>query len=165
MITMIRADDRLVHGLVAVSWTAALHPETILVADDVTANDDFKKMTMKMAQPAGVKMVIKTKDKAIAALNNPINDKKNIFVIVASAEDAYYIYQNVKGIKRLNIGSAGINKKPGETYVATLPQVYMTQKDFECAKKMNDEGVEVFAQVSPSLDRMNFPEIAKCFEK
>lgn len=165
MIELIRADDRLVHGLVAVSWTSALQPETILIANDETANDSFKTMTMKMAQPAGVKMFIKTKDDAIKALNNPINDNKKIFLVVQSVVDAYYIYQHVKGIKKLNIGTAGVNKKPGETYIATLPQVYITPKDYECAVKMHDDGVEVFAQTTPTQDRMDFNEIKKIMTK
>ena len=54
MIIMVRADDRLIHGMVAVSWTSHLQPQTILVANNVAAKDSFKAMTMKMAKPAGV---------------------------------------------------------------------------------------------------------------
>jgi len=165
MILMVRADDRLVHGMVAVSWTAHLGPETILVANDATAKDEFKTMTMKMAQPAGVKLIIKTLDDSIKALNNPINDNKKLFIVVETVEDALYLYQRVSGIKNLNIGTAGVNRKPGQEYVATLPQVYMTPKEFACAKKLADQGVEVFAQITPTRERMEFKEIEKIFEK
>ena len=40
MISLLRADDRLVHGLVAVSWTNQLHPDILLVANDHAANDN-----------------------------------------------------------------------------------------------------------------------------
>jgi PTS system mannose-specific IIB component/fructoselysine and glucoselysine-specific PTS system IIB component len=165
MIVMVRADDRLIHGLVAVSWTSMLQPETILVADDVTASDSFKSMTMMLAKPAGVKMFIKTRDSAIKALNNPINDNKRIFLVVSSTTDAYYMFQQVKGIKSLNIGTAGVNKDPAKEYFATVPQVFMTREDFACAKKMHEAGVEVFAQVSPTLERMDFADIEKVFQK
>ena len=62
MIILVRADDRLIHGMVAVSWTSAIKPETILVANDEAAGDSFKAATMKLAKPAGVKLIIKTKD-------------------------------------------------------------------------------------------------------
>ena len=42
MIIMVRADDRLIHGMVAVSWTSHLQPQTILVANNVAAKDSFK---------------------------------------------------------------------------------------------------------------------------
>lgn len=76
MIIMVRADDRLIHGMVAVSWTSHLQPQTILVANNVAAKDSFKAMTMKMAKPAGVNLVIKSLDDSVKALNNPINDKR-----------------------------------------------------------------------------------------
>ncbi len=165
MIIMVRADDRLIHGMVAVSWTSHLQPQTILVANDVTARDSFKSMTMKMAKPAGVNLVIKTLEDSVRALNNPINDKKRIFLITESVEDALYIYGNTAGFEKLNVGTAGVNKKEGETYLPTLPQVFMTAGEFDCAKKMADKGVEIFAQITPTRERMEFKDIEKIFSK
>ena len=165
MILMVRADDRLIHGMVAVSWTSHLQPQTILVANDEAAGDSFKAATMKLAKPAGVKLIIKTRDDSIKALNNPINDHKRIFLVTETVEDALTIFEQVKGITKLNVGTAGVNKKPGETYISTLPQVFMTQKEYECAKKMADQGVEVFAQITPTRERMDFKDISKIFEK
>lgn len=165
MILMVRADDRLIHGMVAVSWTSHLQPQTILVANDVAAKDSFKVMTMKMAKPAGVNLVIKDVEASIRALNNPINANKRIFLVTETVEDALHIFEQVKGITKLNVGTAGVNKKPGETYIPTLPQVFMTPKEYECAKKMADQGVEIFAQITPTRERMDFKDIRKIFEK
>ena len=77
MIIMVRADDRLIHGMVAVSWTSHLQPQTILVANNVAAKDSFKAMTMKMAKPAGVNLVIKSLDDSVKALNNQSMTKEN----------------------------------------------------------------------------------------
>lgn len=165
MILMVRADDRLIHGMVAVSWTSHLKPETILVANDVVAADSFKLMTMKMAKPAGVNLVIKSKDDSIKALNNPINERKKIFLVTETVEDALYIYDKLNSkFKSLNVGTAGVNKKPTEQYYPTLPQVFMTVEEFECAKKMYNDGVEVFAQITPTREHMDFKEIEKIFD-
>ena len=135
MIIMVRADDRLIHGMVAVSWTSHLQPQTILVANNVAAKDSFKAMTMKMAKPAGVNLVIKSLDDSVKALNNPINDKKKIFLVTETVKDAAYIYERTAGFGHLNVGTAGVNKKEGETYIATLPQVFMTEEEFQlCAQ-------------------------------
>lgn len=165
MIMMVRADDRLIHGMVAVSWTSFLGPETILVANDEVANDSFKSATMKLAKPAGVKLFIKTKDDSVKALNNPVNANKKIFLVTESVEDAFYIYERVSGITKLNVGTAAVNRKPNEEYFPTLPQVYMTKKEYSFAKQMAENGVEVFAQITPTLDKMNFNEIKKIMEK
>ena len=111
MIILVRADDRLIHGMVAVSWTSAIKPETILVANDEAAGDSFKAATMKLAKPAGVKLIIKTRDDSIKALNNPINDRKKIFLVTETVEDACYIWERVKGIAKLNIGTAAAFKR------------------------------------------------------
>lgn len=163
MIIMVRADDRLIHGMVAVSWTSHLQPQTILVANDATAKDAFKSMTMKMAKPAGVNLVIKTLEDSVRALNNPVNDKKRIYLITESVEDALYIYGRTAGFDKLNVGTAGVNKKAGEEYFPTLPQVFMTAREFECAKKMADKGAEIFAQITPTRERMEFKDIEKIF--
>lgn len=165
MIVMVRADDRLIHGMVAVSWTSFLQPETILVANDKAASDSFMVSTMKLAKPAGVKLFIKTRDDSIKALNNPINANKKIFLVVESVEDAYYIYERVPGITKVNVGTAAVNKKPGDTYIPTLPQVFMTPKEYQYAKQMADNGVEVFAQITPTREKMGFSEIQKIMEK
>lgn len=164
MIVMVRADDRLIHGMVAVSWTNFLHPDVILVANDETALDDFKSMTMKMAKPAGVNLVVKTVADSIKALNNPVNDKKQIFVVTESIKDARVIFSETSGYKSLNIGTAGI-KRGKEELIQTLPQVFVTKSEFDEAYALNTAGVEVFAQITPSRERMEFKEITNLVQK
>ena len=109
MIILVRADDRLIHGMVAVSWTSAIKPETILVANDEAAGDSFKAATMKLAKPAGVKLIIKTCDDSIKALNNPINDRKKIFLVTETVEDACYIWNASRG------SSSSTSARPAST--------------------------------------------------
>lgn len=161
-IVLVRADDRLIHGLVAVAWTSHLAPETILVANDAAAADDFKKNALKLAKPAGVKLFIKPVEKAAKALNNPVNDGKRIFVVTQTVEDAerlYSLLDDAHKFSKLNIGTAGVNKKPGEKYVAIIPQVYTTAEEFAAAKKLHDAGVNVFGQANPTLEKADFAAI------
>ena len=161
-IVLVRADDRLIHGLVAVAWTSHLAPETILVANDAAAADDFKKNALKLAKPAGVKLFIKPVEKAAKALNNPINDGKRIFVVTQTVEDAERLYgllDDAHKFSKLNIGTAGVNKKPGEKYVAIIPQVYTTAEEFAAAKKLHDAGVNDFGQANPTLEKADFAAI------
>lgn len=167
MIVLTRADDRLIHGLVAVAWTSHLAPETILVANDGAAEDGFKKNTLKLAKPAGVKLFIKSVEKAAAALNNPVNDSKKIFLVTESVEDARRVFDlldDERKFKRLNIGTAGVNKRPGETYVAIIPQVYSTAEEFEQARALHEAGVTVFGQANPTLESADFSAIERAFK-
>ena len=167
MIVLTRADDRLIHGLVAVAWTSHLAPETILVANDAAAADEFKKNSLKLAKPAGVKLFVKSVEKAASALNNPVNDNKKIFLVTQTVEDAKRVYDlldDAHKFTRLNIGTAGVNKKPGETYVAIIPQVYTTAEELEAARALNAAGVTVFGQANPTLESADFAAIERAFK-
>lgn len=52
MISLLRVDGRLVHGMVAVTWVGELKPNVLVVANDAAANDSFHTMTLKLAKPA-----------------------------------------------------------------------------------------------------------------
>ena len=56
MISLLRVDGRLVHGMVAVTWVGELKPNVLVVANDAAANDSFHTMTLKLAKPANVDM-------------------------------------------------------------------------------------------------------------
>lgn len=162
MITLLRADDRLVHGLVAVSWTNQLQPDILLVANDHAATDAMTKMTMKLAKPAGVTLGIKDLSTTVKILKNPKYANKKIFIVTVNVEDALALKEKVPEIDQVNVGTAGIHY---ENAIAVLPQIKMTQKEFTCAKKLCDLGVEVFAQVTPTAERLNFAGIEKAFNK
>lgn len=163
MICLVRVDDRLIHGMVAVSWTSLLKPDVIIVANDKAANDAFTSMTMKMAKPAGVSLLIKTKEEAIEKIKSPKYIGKKIFLVTDTLEDAFYISEHIEGVEKVNVGTAGIKKEPDQ--IATLPAIMMSPKDYSFAKQLANKGVEVWAQVVPSQPRMEFKDISKIFEK
>ena len=82
MLKLIRIDDRLIHGQVAFTWTPALNINCIVVANDRAATDEFLKMTLGLAKPAGVKLVIKTIRETIPFLNDAKNAALSILVLI-----------------------------------------------------------------------------------
>lgn len=89
MIKLLRVDHRLLHGQVAMTWTQELETNCILIACDAVVKDDVRKTTLKLARPAGVKLVIKSVDDSIEALRSGVTDKYRLFIVVESIEDAY----------------------------------------------------------------------------
>ncbi len=106
-IAALRVDDRLIHGQVAMTWTKQLRVQGIVVANDDAANDDTQKMALKMAVPAGIKVLIKPVDKAIKALNDPRASKMRILVLTRTVKDALTVRKQVGEIEFLNIGNTG----------------------------------------------------------
>lgn len=55
MISMVRIDDRLVHGQVAVKWSKQLSVSRIVVVSDSIAQNEIQVSALKMAAPANCK--------------------------------------------------------------------------------------------------------------
>ena len=106
-IAALRVDDRLIHGQVAMTWTKQLRVQGLVVANDDAANDNTQKMALKMAVPAGIKVLIKPVDEAIRVLNDPRAAKMRILVLTRTVNDALKVRKQVGEIEFLNLGNTG----------------------------------------------------------
>ena len=70
MIKLVRVDHRLLHGQVAFTWTSAINADCILIANDAVPKDDLRKTSLKLAKPTGVKLVMKSVEDSIDAINS-----------------------------------------------------------------------------------------------
>ena len=109
MIKALRIDHRLVHGQVAFTWTHFLSATRIIVIDDKVANDDFQKMTLNMAKPAGCKLNIFSVSKALERADKIDSLNDNVFIIFGNCKDAAGYITGHPKFKELNLG--GIAKK------------------------------------------------------
>ena len=66
---------------------------------------------MKLARPAGVKLVIKSIDDSIGALVSGVTDKYRLFIVVESIEDAYRLAKGYDGVKQINIGGPSLKTR------------------------------------------------------
>lgn len=84
MIKLFRIDHRLLHGQVAFSWTKSIGADCILVADDEATTNSLKMTTLRLAKPQGVKLVVKSIDDSIKALQSGVTDKYKLFIVTAA---------------------------------------------------------------------------------
>lgn len=147
MIKLLRVDHRLLHGQVAMAWTQALDVDCMLIANDSVVNDNIRKTTMKLAKPNGVKLVIKSIDDSIEALNKGVTDKYKLFIVVESIEDAYRLVKGYDVIKSVNLGGC----KPKEAAVKTLYKtIPVTKKDEAMLAEMSKMGIEIEIRQVPA---------------
>ncbi len=168
MIQLVRVDGRLIHGMVAVTWCGSYNPQILVVANNEAANDEFHKMTLKLAKPSSVESVyVWDLDKTVDRLNGSKYANKKIFVSVATVEDAYYLAKRCPGIKHVNIGPEvdGEDGRTTEGKVKVSDNVYINEAKFQLLKELDLEGVEVFAQVTPAMPKVDFSGIKKAFSK
>ncbi len=71
-ITVMRIDDRLIHGQIVTKWIDYANAKKIIVADDKAAGDPMQQMLLKLAVPSGVKLEILTKADALKMIQEDI---------------------------------------------------------------------------------------------
>lgn len=148
MIKILRVDHRLLHGQVAFSWTGYLGADCILIASDAAVNDDLRKTTLKLAKPQSCKLIIKSIEDSIEALNAGRADTYELFVVVETVEDAYRLAKAVDRIKIINIG----NVKPHDnSHVSKLNHsVNLTDDEEEKLYELKNDGKDIDFRGVPS---------------
>ncbi|EHJ56858.1 hypothetical protein HMPREF9318_01459 [Streptococcus urinalis FB127-CNA-2] len=163
MITQIRVDDRLIHGQVAVVWTKELNSPLIVVANDEAAQNEITQMTLKMAVPTGMKLLIRSVDDAIKVFNDQRAEGKRIFVIVNSVADAYKIAKSVPLIEGINVANVGrFDKSDPSTKIKVSSTLLLNPEEFQAAKDLtNLSNIDCYSQVLPSNTKVILSEIVK----
>lgn len=146
MVELLRVDQRLLHGQVAVTWVSEVQPDSILIANDEIMSDEISKMALKMVKPNGVKLAIRTIDGGAEILNNPLSKDLKIFVIVKTVQDALRLVEKVNDIHAVNIG--GIKKKEGAKLVAAA--TYVNDEDCKTIEKLCTKVEKVYFQMVPA---------------
>ncbi len=146
MIKLTRIDDRLVHGQVAFTWTPALGVDCLLIANDKVAKDEFLKMTLGLAKPAGTRLLIKSVTDAAAFLNDEKSRNLKILLIINSVKDAFAMVNGVPEIKSVNFG--GIRMNEGMRLISKA--VAVNDEDITLVKELLNKGIELELRQVPT---------------
>lgn len=152
MIKLVRLDERMIHGQIAIKWSRHTGVDRIIVANDEAASNDIIKKSLMMAAPSTCKTAIRSVENSIKLMNDPRAENLKILVIVSTPEDLLKVIDNVKEkIPLINIGNYGrIAPKKGmemrKTYGANL---YAYDDEVKIFKKILDHGIETIYQTTP----------------
>ena len=144
MIKLLRIDDRLLHGQVAMAWTKNLGIHTIVIANDSVASDEFLKMTLGLAKPIDVELRIENVENATKFIKANIESRQNVMVIINNLVDAKRIL-SVTPIKSLNIGNLR-ERKDSVRYSFSMT---LTPEDISICKELIDAGIELELRMVP----------------
>jgi len=108
MIKALRIDERLIHGQVAVAWCTTLNVDSVVVANDLVVKDEITVMSLKMAAPSSVRVVVKSIEDTIVLLNDPRVSKRTVLLLVNNPKDALELVKRVEGVPFVNVGNFGM---------------------------------------------------------
>lgn len=146
MIKGLRVDHRLLHGQVAVGWFNSVGANTILIANDDVANDESRKTIVRLAKPPQAKLVMKSIDDSIKAINSGVTDKYDLFVVVETIADAYKLIQETSVFTSLNLGGT----RPSENTKQIDKTIHVSSEDENLLTQLIEKGVEVEIRQLPS---------------
>lgn len=162
MIKVLRVDDRLLHGQVAVSWVNYYKADVILIANDDLITDKTMQVAFKLACPPGVTLSMKSLEGAIMVINNPKHSSRTIMVVTKTMRDAEYLCSKTGNeIKEVLLG--GLRSGEGKKQIDM--NSYMSQDDIDVMNRLTNEGRHVFMQPVPTAKQLQADEILEKFNK
>lgn len=157
MIIQLRVDDRLIHGQIAVVWSKQFGATHMVVANDQASSNEVQKMTLKMATPSGVKVLIRSIDDSIKVFNDPRSKDIKMFVLTDCIKDALTIANHceVKSINVANVGRFDTSKKK----IKLNSDVVCNEEEFSCLKEIEKLKMETIHWVIPSQSKLNIKKL------
>lgn len=146
MIKLVRIDYRLLHGQVVFSWTKSQGINRIIVINNEAATDEFKKMSLNLAKPTGVKLNIFTVEEALSKMSKVETLKENIMLIFGNTKETLAFCEAYPKIKEINYG--GIPKtNDGKQFGGAI---FLNEEEQMEAKKLKEMGVKQYMQQIPT---------------
>ncbi|HEX8908675.1 MAG TPA: PTS sugar transporter subunit IIB [Anaeromyxobacteraceae bacterium] len=147
MITLLRVDNRLLHGQILEAWAPRLRARRVVVADDDAASSPLAQAAMTLCLPPELPVEIRRLAAvdwvALAASPEPI------LVLV---REVAALARAVEGgltpalAPRLNLGN--VHYAPGRHPVT--PSVYLSADEVRALRQLSERGFEIEARAVPS---------------
>lgn len=163
MIPSLRVDDRLIHGQIALVWCKAFGTNRIVVANDNAVSDEVTRVSLQMATPTGIKLLIKTVEDAIRLFHDPRAKEKDMFVLTNNIADALRIVKECPGlIQSVNIANVGrFDTLPPSEKTVISSTVIVNKKEMAALKELATLDIKAYQQVIPSDSKKPIKELIK----
>lgn len=144
-ITLIRIDDRLIHGQVIQSWVKDKKIQRIFVCNDEVAGDEIRKVLMEIAVPADIKIsILSINEAAVAAQEVQCIKEKTLFLFTNPRDLVKFVNLGV-AVKSINIGA--MHFSPGKKQI--LETVSVDEDDVSAFQELAKGGVELEVRAVP----------------
>jgi mannose/fructose/N-acetylgalactosamine-specific phosphotransferase system component IIB len=145
---LVRVDDRLLHGQVALGWGSDLDPSTYVLIDDKLSGDPLEAGLYEAAVPDGARLAVYS----VAAFLEE-------WAQGAAWDRAVLLVRDLDSLERLASGGfrpqevnlGGLHARAGAREV--LPYLFLSPDDWLVLGRLMSEGIDFFAQDLPSKRR------------
>jgi len=154
-ISLVRIDDRLIHGQVTTAWLRQYPAEVIFVIGDKVAANPFQKVVLQTTAPAGVTVEVMDTATAAAELIRRSQDSLNVALILTRPADIVHLVEQGIPIRSVNVG--GMQPHAGSRQVAK--SVSVDQADERAFRHLFEKGVELEIRMVPTDKKQDLAKI------
>jgi mannose/fructose/N-acetylgalactosamine-specific phosphotransferase system component IIB len=149
-VSLVRLDDRLIHGQVTVGWAPALDIACIVLANDEVAGDEWEQTVYRGGTSADVDVLFHTVTGAAEAWRNGDFDDTTTLILVESTTDALQLLNSGAPLTSLNIG--GLHHRADCKKV--LSYVFVDETDMENFRQLSQKSIELECRDTPHAKKL-----------
>ncbi len=139
MITLVRVDDRLLHGQVIHAWVPATRSDMLVVVAESDVHYILKKELSAFAGECACEVKVFDVNGACVFLKEPALEKRRVMVVLSSIAEAERLHKAGFGLTALNIGN--IHHADYKTKLS--PSVMITEAEERALERLVSAGVTV----------------------
>ncbi len=140
MISLIRCDERLIHGQCMQFIVSDYSIKRILVVDNATAMNPVLKTIFTTAVPKALKADVYTVDQATEEIKGAVTDSTNTLLLMKNPRTLVQLRRNVSDLpNELNIGP-----QMARDGIKCVDFATLHQEDVEACKELAADGVRIY---------------------
>jgi len=145
MITLVRVDDRLLHGQVIHGWVPATGSDTLVVVAGEETRDIYERELASMAGESPFEVLVLDLAGAVSFLKDRANRGRRVMVVLSSIGDALGLIEGGLKFSVLNIGN--IHHAGYKTRLS--PSVEVTSEEEAALARLRARGVGIDIRALP----------------
>ena len=146
MLTLVRIDDRLIHGQVVEGWLPVLKAQRVVVVCDQAAADATTRALMELSLPPGVALDVLTVAAAPSILKNAAATPERVLVLAPGPQEVLALHSAGVPFTAVNVG--GLHYAAGTVQLGRA--IYLDSVDIDCLEALSVAGVRVEGRAVPS---------------
>lgn len=146
-ITLLRVDERLIHGQVVVGWGERYHMDRIMVVDDELRRSGWEQELYRLGVPPNVTAEFFDVEEARQALPEWRTDPRRTFILVRDVPTLARL-ASPELLDGLEVNLGGIHSAPGRHRV--LPYLFLSDDEMIDLRRIADSGIVISARDIPA---------------
>jgi PTS system mannose-specific IIB component len=143
VISLVRVDNRLIHGQVVEAWLPHLKVSRVVVADDEAASSPLVRAAMALAVQSAIEVQIFPLAQVDFA--GVSKDPVKTLVLLRNVEAVPFAKTHGLQLEQLNLGN--VHFGTGRRQVS--PSVFLSELELQTLRRLAEEGVRVEARAVP----------------